>query len=93
MFICYSSFVDATLSNHYALESDAGATLCPAFLCLIVDRSQDGFRLKGDFRLRRGQLVELVLDYEAVADHHARDHITEVLIKKVIYPAENVRVG
>jgi hypothetical protein len=32
------------------------------FPCLIVDRSQDGFRLRGNFRLRRGQLVELVLD-------------------------------
>jgi len=32
------------------------------FPCLIVDKSQDGFRLKGNFRLRRGQLVELVLD-------------------------------
>jgi hypothetical protein len=32
------------------------------FPCLIVDRSQEGFRLRGDFRLRRGQLVELVVD-------------------------------
>jgi hypothetical protein len=30
--------------------------------CIVIDRSQDGFRLRGDFRLRRGQLVELVLD-------------------------------
>jgi hypothetical protein len=30
--------------------------------CLVVDRSQEGFRLRGDFRLRRGQLVELVVD-------------------------------
>src|SRR5207245_9565876 len=30
--------------------------------CLIVDRSQEGFRLRGSFRLRRGQLVKLVLD-------------------------------
>jgi hypothetical protein len=29
---------------------------------LIVDRSQERFRLRGNFRLRRGQLVELVLD-------------------------------
>ena len=33
--------------------------MCP---CLIVDKPQAGFRLKGNFRLRRGQLVELVLD-------------------------------
>jgi len=32
------------------------------FPCLIVDRSQEGFRLRGSFRLKRGQLVELVLD-------------------------------
>jgi hypothetical protein len=32
------------------------------FPCLIVDRSKEGFRLKGNFRLRCGQLVELVLD-------------------------------
>ena len=32
------------------------------FPCLIVDRSQEGFRLRGNFRLRRGQLVALVLD-------------------------------
>src|SRR6267143_1159965 len=30
--------------------------------CLIVDRSQEGFRLRGNFMLKRGQLVELVLD-------------------------------
>jgi len=32
------------------------------FPCLIVDRSQEGFRCRGSFRLKRGQLVELVLD-------------------------------
>ncbi len=30
--------------------------------CLIVDKSQEGFRLRGSFRLRRRQLVELVVD-------------------------------
>ena len=30
--------------------------------CLIVDASQRGFRLRGDFRLRRGQLVELIAE-------------------------------
>jgi hypothetical protein len=30
--------------------------------CLIVDRSQEGFRLRGNFKLKRGQLVELVVD-------------------------------
>jgi hypothetical protein len=32
------------------------------FPCLIVDRSNEGFRLRGDFRLRRGQIVELIAD-------------------------------
>ncbi len=32
------------------------------FPCLIVDRSEEGIRLRGNFRLRRVQLVELVLD-------------------------------
>lgn len=30
--------------------------------CLIVDKSQEGFRLRGNFNLRRDQLVELVVD-------------------------------
>jgi hypothetical protein len=28
--------------------------------CLIVDRSPEGFRLRGSFRLRRGQVVEVI---------------------------------
>jgi hypothetical protein len=28
--------------------------------CLIVDRSPEGFRLRGGFRLRPGQLVEVI---------------------------------
>jgi hypothetical protein len=34
-------------------------TLLP---CLIVDESEEGFRLRGDFKLRRGQLVELIAE-------------------------------
>ena len=30
--------------------------------CLVLDSSNDGFRLGGSFRLRRGQIVELILD-------------------------------
>ena len=30
--------------------------------CLILDASKEGFRLCGSFRLRRGQVVEIVLD-------------------------------
>jgi len=32
------------------------------FPCLIVDRSLEGFRLRGNFSLRRGQIVELIAD-------------------------------
>jgi len=34
-------------------------TLLP---CLIIDLSHEGFRLRGDFKLRRGQLVELIAE-------------------------------
>ena len=30
--------------------------------CLIIDVSQEGFRLRGDFKLRRGQLVEVIAE-------------------------------
>ena len=30
--------------------------------CLVLDSSKEGFRLRGSFHLRRGQLVEIVLD-------------------------------
>jgi len=30
--------------------------------CLVLDSSKEGFRLRGNFRLRRGQMVEIVLD-------------------------------
>ena len=32
--------------------------------CLVLDSSKEGFRLRGSFDLRRGQVVELVLDEE-----------------------------
>ena len=32
--------------------------------CLVVDSSKSGFRVRGSFRLRRGQLVEIILDEE-----------------------------
>jgi hypothetical protein len=32
------------------------------FPCLVLDSSQDGFRVRSSFHLRRGQIVELVLD-------------------------------
>lgn len=30
--------------------------------CLILDNSQDGFKVGGTFRPKRGQVVELILD-------------------------------
>ncbi len=32
------------------------------FPCLVFDSSKEGFRLRGSFALRRGQVVELILD-------------------------------
>jgi len=32
------------------------------FPCLVLDSSKEGFRLRGSFALRRGQVVELILD-------------------------------
>jgi hypothetical protein len=32
--------------------------------CLVLDSSKEGFRLRGSFHLRRGQVVELILDEE-----------------------------
>ncbi len=32
--------------------------------CLVLDTSKEGFRLRGSFDLRRGQVVELILDEE-----------------------------
>lgn len=32
--------------------------------CLVLDSSKDGFRLRGTFRLRRGQVVEVILEDE-----------------------------
>ena len=32
--------------------------------CLVLDSSEEGFRLRGSFDLRRGQIVELTLDEE-----------------------------
>jgi PilZ domain len=30
--------------------------------CLVIDSSKEGFRLRGSFDLRRGQVVELILE-------------------------------
>src|SRR5216684_4757147 len=41
------------------IDRSGGQTMLP---CLIVDRSQEGFRLRGNFILKCGQLVELIVD-------------------------------
>ena len=30
--------------------------------CLVLDSTQEGFKVRGTFRLRRGQTVEVILD-------------------------------
>jgi hypothetical protein len=42
------------------------------FPCLVLDSSNEGFRLRGSFRLRRGQLIELILDENPSASHRCR---------------------
>lgn len=32
--------------------------------CLVLDSSKEGYRLRGNFHLRRGQFVEIVFDPE-----------------------------
>jgi len=32
--------------------------------CLVLDSSIEGFRLRGSFELKRGQVVEIILDEE-----------------------------
>jgi len=47
-----------------SLSFFSGRGRAESFPCLIVDRSQDGFELEvgSGSRLRRGQLVDLILD-------------------------------
>ena len=35
--------------------------------CLVLDTSKEGFRLRGTFHLRRGQVVEIILDEEPLS--------------------------
>ena len=35
--------------------------------CLVLDSSQEGFRLRGSFQLRRGQVVEVILDQDPLS--------------------------
>ena len=37
------------------------------FPCLIVDMSRGGLRVRGSFRLKRGQVVEIVSDEDPVS--------------------------
>jgi hypothetical protein len=40
--------------------------------CLVLDSSKAGFRLRGSFRLRRGQEVELIIDEHLLASKRCR---------------------
>jgi hypothetical protein len=35
--------------------------------CFLLDSSKEGFRLRGIFHLRRGQVVELILDEDPLS--------------------------
>jgi hypothetical protein len=35
--------------------------------CLVVDATKGGFRVRANFRLRRGQVVELILDEDPLS--------------------------
>ena len=43
--------------------------------CLILDKSQDGFKIGGASRLKRGQLVELISD----------EHASETVLCRVMW--------
>ncbi len=40
--------------------------------CLVLDSSKEGFRLRGNFQLRRGQTVEIVLEDEPLSSVRCR---------------------
>lgn len=40
--------------------------------CLVLDSSKEGYRLRGSFRLKRGQLVEIVHDPEPFRSERCR---------------------
>jgi len=40
--------------------------------CLVVDSSREGYRVRGSFALRRGQVVELILDEETPSPERCR---------------------
>ena len=40
--------------------------------CLVIDSSKEGFRLRGSFDLRRGQVVELILGEDMPAPERCK---------------------
>jgi hypothetical protein len=60
-----SSTRTATKARASLIVSAAGST--KRLPCLVVDSSKDGFRLRGTFHLRRGQVVEVILDDEPIS--------------------------
>jgi PilZ domain len=42
------------------------------FSCFVIDYSKEGFRLRGGLNLRRGQVVELILDEDPPISERCR---------------------
>jgi hypothetical protein len=42
------------------------------FPCLVLDSSKEGFRVRGSFDLRRGQVLELILDEDMLNPERCR---------------------
>lgn len=40
--------------------------------CLVLDSSKEGFRLRGNLQLRRGQVVEIILGHEPLRSVRCR---------------------
>jgi PilZ domain len=60
-----SSKRTATKTRASLVVSSAGKH--KRFSCLVLDTSKEGFRLRGTFHLRRGQVVEIILDDEPLS--------------------------
>src|ERR1700739_985523 len=54
-----------------SLVIDQQSTL-KRFPCLVLDSSEEGLRLRGSFQLRRGQVVELILEENSSASERCR---------------------
>ncbi len=61
-----TKFESSARANRYQINGRADLVIDHSgqkmFPCLIVERSNEGFRLRGNFKLKRGQIVELIAD-------------------------------